>query len=1055
MKRTNLISWLCAALAGTLLFSCTPKEIEAPVSINKAYPEHVRADIEQPSDAGTKTWLEQSNYWVQWSDGDEFSMAAMSTQYGQYRYSAEQGMSNFIELVDVPSPEDIDHVVALYPFSSTVKYYADGSVDAILPGEQTYVPDSFAPNAALMMAAAALEDSKITFRNTCGILVIKLYGEDVNVQNIRLSALDADARISGTFNISMEVRGIPQMEFLSSGANYIDMVCTEPVALNAGEADYTEFYFMVPPGTYHSMGILVTTSGGGSFEKTTSKDITITRNHITRMAPVEVIPEGGIQVPEAIDLGLPSGTLWASFNLGASAPEEDGNYYAFAETETKDDYSYSYWKYLDKSYGFVLKYNLWEEYGPIDRRIGLDPEDDAAHVLLGSDWRIPTLEELDELRTKCTITTETVNGVSVRKFTGPNNNYIYIPNAGYRTGTRYVYKESNPRPILGSRCVTKLSDEYTDHMTFGTMMPTGLMSLSYSCGVSIRPVKRALVLPESLTVNAPASLMIEQKTTATVTFSPENVTDTRVSWTSSNPAVASVNAETGEITALSQGGTVIRAYSSDGQLTNSTRLNVLEYDEPASVDLGLPSGTLWASCNLGAPNSTNGEYETGVYFAWGELNPKDNYAWSNYRYGRGNLSLSKYDGLDGLLELEVTKDDAARYHLGGTWRIPTQAEWEELISNCNFATVQSPSGGKQALKFTSKKNGEYIILPMGGYMDGTSVSNSTFVFGQSSSVSTGDFSYFMCFRGARGAVPNVFETERYAGYPIRPVKNVYVPVTSISILPAGSLTMNAGDVTQLSLEVTPSNASYKTATWESSDTSVATIDADGWVSAMAPGQVTITAISTDNSSIKATKTITVKMEEPEAIDLDLPSGLKWAEFNLGASHKTAPGSYYAWGDTKPSSIYGWDYYLWGTSSNITKYNTTDNLVTLLPEDDAATEALGNGWRMPTQKEFKELIDECTWTLVSLHDGISSYYGALITGRNGNQIFIPAAGFIMYNGDSAPTYPGDIMFVWTSTRHPSNPLGAVCVMYYDDGNGMEPEITAYTRFNGGSIRPVKD
>ena len=279
--------------------------------------------------------------------------------------------------------------------------------------------------------------------------------------------------------------------------------------------------------------------------------------------------------------------------------------------------------------------------------------------------------------------------------------------------------------------------------------------------------------------------------------------------------------------------------------------------------------------------------------------------------------------------------------------------------------------------------------------------------------------------------------------------NVYVPVTSISIIPATSVTLYAGTPAQLSVSVTPSNASYKTATWESSDTSIATVDQEGWVTPLSPGEVTITATSTDNSSIKATKTITVLMAQPEAVNLGLPSGLKWASFNLGASHKTGFGSYYAWGETTPKTTFGWSTYLWGTSdSSLTKYNTSDGLVTLLAADDAATKNLGNGWRMPTQAELKELIDECTWNWTSVYDGHSTAEGALITGPSGDQIFIPAAG--LYTSGSS-LYSG-YLSLWTSSRYDSDPAGAWG--FYAPYTGDNPYFTALYRYWGLSIRPVK-
>jgi len=154
-----------------------------------------------------------------------------------------------------------------------------------------------------------------------------------------------------------------------------------------------------------------------------------------------------ISIPEAIDLGLPSGLKWASFNLGASAPEEYGDYYAWGETEPyyssqdpltwkdgkKDGYSWLSYKWCKGSYKIVTKYCSDSSYGYngfTDTKTVLDSEDDAASVNLGGNWRMPTYDEFTELKTNCTWEWMQVNGINGRKVTGPNGNSIFLPAAG-------------------------------------------------------------------------------------------------------------------------------------------------------------------------------------------------------------------------------------------------------------------------------------------------------------------------------------------------------------------------------------------------------------------------------------------------------------------------------------------------------------------------------------------------------------------------------------------------------------------------------------------------
>lgn len=145
---------------------------------------------------------------------------------------------------------------------------------------------------------------------------------------------------------------------------------------------------------------------------------------------------------EYVDLGLPSGTLWATCNIGANAPEDYGDYFAWGETEPKEVYDGSKW-YMNSYYdtdgnfhsGGYTKYctNSSDGYnGFTDGKTELDPEDDAAYINWGPSWRMPTWEQLGELINSCTWQWTTRNGVNGQLGTGPNGNTIFLPAAGSR-----------------------------------------------------------------------------------------------------------------------------------------------------------------------------------------------------------------------------------------------------------------------------------------------------------------------------------------------------------------------------------------------------------------------------------------------------------------------------------------------------------------------------------------------------------------------------------------------------------------------------------------------
>lgn len=134
----------------------------------------------------------------------------------------------------------------------------------------------------------------------------------------------------------------------------------------------------------------------------------------------------------AVDLGLPSGTLWADRNVGADSPEDYGDYFAWGETSPKSTYNWSTYKWCRGSYDTMTKYCYNIYYGIVDNMTVLDLEDDAAYVNMGTEWRMPTIDELKELESKCTWTWTSQNGTKGCKVTGPNGNSIFLPAAGYR-----------------------------------------------------------------------------------------------------------------------------------------------------------------------------------------------------------------------------------------------------------------------------------------------------------------------------------------------------------------------------------------------------------------------------------------------------------------------------------------------------------------------------------------------------------------------------------------------------------------------------------------------
>ena len=184
------------------------------------------------------------------------------------------------------------------------------------------------------------------------------------------------------------------------------------------------------------------------------------------------------------------------------------------------------------------------------------------------------------------------------------------------------------------------------------------------------------------------------------------------------------------------------------------------------IDLGLPSGLLWATCNVGA----NEPWESGLYFSWGNVKGHEKGSW--YYFGISNNG--PYASTPGaVLTDNIPVDagyDAARANLGGSWRMPTKEEFKELVENCtNERTTQNGVNGRL---FTSRINGNSVFFPSAGYYFGTSLSNDG-MYGcyWSSSLNSQTYAYglfYGYFSGSGDVYPQDY-SYRFIGYPVRAV----------------------------------------------------------------------------------------------------------------------------------------------------------------------------------------------------------------------------------------------------------------------------------------------
>ncbi len=174
------------------------------------------------------------------------------------------------------------------------------------------------------------------------------------------------------------------------------------------------------------------------------------------------------------------------------------------------------------------------------------------------------------------------------------------------------------------------------------------------------------------------------------------------------------------------------------------------------------------------------------------------------------------------------------------------------------------------------------------------------------------------------------------------------------------------------------------------------------------------------------------------VDLGLPSGVKWATCNVGASSPEDYGDYFAWGETSPKAEY--------TRENSVTYGEQMSDISGNAQYDAATANWGGSWRMPKKDEMQELVNHCEWEWTEVN-GVN---GAKFIGPNGNSIFLPAAG----NSTGSSLYDvGGYGYYWSSTPHDTDGGNGAYFLYFS--NGSEYVNWDNDRYYGLTVRPITE
>ena len=399
---------LCA-LAALTIVSCKKEDGKAGMSF--------QATLTQPTEEG-RTHIGAGD-WLMWDNNDAIKLfTADGTSATFTTHDANVTTATFSGDIDAASA-----YCAFYPAAQATGLNTDGKVVLTLANEQQYAEGGFA-NGTYPMAAYTT-GTTFEFHSPCGLLAIPMKGT-ATVTSIELTG-KLNEPLAGQLLIDpVGFNPTNPTYTLGDYQTTVTLNCGSGVTLDANTAK--TFYFVVPKNVFAQGFTAVVKNGGTEITRleTTQNNI-IAAERIRLMPEVTVTGGGGGDEHAYVDLGLPSGLLWATCNVGANAPEEYGDYFAWGETSPKDTYNWSTYQHYNGS--DLTKYT------GSDGLTTLEPSDDAATANWGNGWRIPTEAEWQELRDNTTVTWTQQNGVNGRLFTAANGNSLFLPAAGYRYGS--------------------------------------------------------------------------------------------------------------------------------------------------------------------------------------------------------------------------------------------------------------------------------------------------------------------------------------------------------------------------------------------------------------------------------------------------------------------------------------------------------------------------------------------------------------------------------------------------------------------------------------------
>ena len=713
------------------------------------------ASFEQPSE-DTRVYANE-DLLLRWTADDRVSIFNKNTYNQQYKFTGQTGDNaggfRKVDTDEFVTGNPISNVVSIYPYQEDTRITESGVISVLLPAEQRYAENTFGLGANTMVSVS--EDNFLQYKNVGGYLRLSLYGKDVSVSSITLKGNNGE-KLAGKATITMPLDGIPSATMANDATDEITLACNTPVVLGETAENCVDFWLVVPSITFsRGFSIIITSSSGNTFEKTTSNSITIGRSNVSKMAPFKV----------EIDVTPPDPSDFISF------ADVIAKYACVEKFDTNKDGEVSYGEAasvtnlngLFADWNTVTSFNELQYFTSATSTAGVFNGLKNLESVTFPDniTNVGTFEGCIALKT--IVLPQGLSSLSNRCFYGcsslktltlPVNlttipsysfaecssleeinlpmgitsigdyafyncaslNSIVFPSTLTTIGS-YAFYKCSLLPSINLENVVGLgyhSFEYCISLE-EVCIPSGLSSWGGGVFKNCSGIKKATIEEGILSIPydsfasctnlsnlslGNAIQTIEDKAFYDCPIS-EAVGATRVFHLPKSISYLGSQCFTNihhlfipseQLIPIGEDAFALGMYlyvPSNLVEPYKVRTNWSKFknyifsidsypvESSSIVDLGL--SVKWATCNVGAAKPE----DFGGYYAWGEVEEKDWYDWSTYKWMGDN---KKYNTEDNLLVLEEC-DDAASVVMGNGWRMPTYAELRELINNCKWEPI--------------------------------------------------------------------------------------------------------------------------------------------------------------------------------------------------------------------------------------------------------------------------------------------------------------------------------------------------------------------------------